>query len=78
MKIYPGRKELNEAYARFVEGEVLFGGHIIQVHEVQGEKMASLRTIPDYVAEQGFRPIMTAISLKLFGETESVMCTSYE
>lgn len=78
VKIYPGRKELNEAYASIIEGEAIFGGYIIDVQDIQGEKYASLRVVPDYVAELGTRHVTTTLSLKLFGETESVMCHSYE
>jgi len=79
VKIYSTRKELNEAYAREVEGQTVVGGHIVQTEVyADGQQFVTPLKVPDYVAELGFRQVMTAVSQKLFGETESVMCTSYE
>lgn len=78
MTIYKNRQEVNEAYAREVEGLKVVCGASVEIDIFDSEQFVTKRLLPDYVQELGARHVLTAISLKLHGETESAMCHNLE
>lgn len=57
--------ELNEAFAIYVEGEIVSGGFIVQIENYDGDKFVSPRQIPDYVKERGRDEVLHLLQAKL-------------
>ena len=78
MTIYKDRWEVNAAYAREVEGLWVLCGYSVEIDVFDSEQFVTKRILPDYVKELGAHHVLTALSLKLHGETESAMCHNLE